>query len=102
LDEAKEDHYEIIRKKGVVQKRSIDFPNIITYPRMRQITEAYGWMNFNNMIDSCNISWVKEFYANSFGRADNDYTSYVRGVENSYAPSVIDSIFGFRPEEHCM
>ncbi|MCI39389.1 hypothetical protein A2U01_0060620, partial [Trifolium medium] len=25
-----------------------------------------------------------------------------RGVEISYAPSVIDGIFGFRPEEHCM
>ncbi|MCI83025.1 hypothetical protein A2U01_0104300, partial [Trifolium medium] len=49
LDDAKEDHYETIWKKGVVQERSIDFPNII-----------------------------------------------------SYAPSVIDGIFGFRPEEHCM
>ncbi|MCI72408.1 hypothetical protein A2U01_0093671, partial [Trifolium medium] len=40
LDEAKEDHYELIRRKGVVQERSIDFPSIHTYPWMRQITEA--------------------------------------------------------------
>ncbi|MCH82726.1 hypothetical protein A2U01_0003537 [Trifolium medium] len=68
---------------------------------MRQITEACGWMNFNNMIDNYNISWVKKFYANSYGRADDDYTSFARGVEISYAPSVIDGIFGFIPEEHC-
>ncbi|MCI59509.1 hypothetical protein A2U01_0080764, partial [Trifolium medium] len=30
---------------------------------MQQITEGYGWMDFNNMIDDCNISWVEEFYA---------------------------------------
>ncbi|MCI25050.1 hypothetical protein A2U01_0046238, partial [Trifolium medium] len=102
LDKAKKDHYEIIRDKRVVQERSIDFPNIVTYPRMRQITEEYGWIKFNNMIGSCNISWVKELYANSYGRADDDYTSYVRGVDISYAPDVIDDIFGFRPEEHCM
>ncbi|MCI97933.1 hypothetical protein A2U01_0119234, partial [Trifolium medium] len=36
------------------------------------------------------------------GRADDDYTSFVRGVEISYAPSVIDGIFGFRPADHCM
>ncbi|MCI24493.1 hypothetical protein A2U01_0045677, partial [Trifolium medium] len=32
---------------------------------------------------------------------DDDYTSYVREVEISYAPGVIDTIFGFRQEEHC-
>ncbi|MCI57348.1 hypothetical protein A2U01_0078599, partial [Trifolium medium] len=32
---------------------------------------------------------------------DDDYTSYVRGVEISYAPDVIDTVFGFRPEEFC-
>ncbi|MCH85636.1 hypothetical protein A2U01_0006485 [Trifolium medium] len=41
LDKVKEEHYEIIRRKGVVQERSIDFPNIVTYPRMRQIAEGY-------------------------------------------------------------
>ncbi|MCI42158.1 hypothetical protein A2U01_0063394, partial [Trifolium medium] len=64
---------------------------------MQQIAEGYGWINFNNMIGNCNISWVEEFYANAFGCADNDYTSYVRRVEISYAPDVIDTIFGFRP-----
>ncbi|MCI56132.1 hypothetical protein A2U01_0077383, partial [Trifolium medium] len=44
--------------------------------------------------------WVEEFYANAFGYADDDYTSYVRGVEISYAPDVIDTVFGFRQEEH--
>ncbi|MCI92728.1 hypothetical protein A2U01_0114025, partial [Trifolium medium] len=47
---------------------------------MQQITEGYGWMDFNNMIGVCNISWVDEFYANAYGREDDDYTSYVRGV----------------------
>ncbi|MCI54965.1 hypothetical protein A2U01_0076215, partial [Trifolium medium] len=49
----------------------------------------------------CNISWVEEFYANAFGHVVDDYTSNVRGVTISYAPDVIDAIFGFRPEEHC-
>ncbi|MCI57106.1 hypothetical protein A2U01_0078357, partial [Trifolium medium] len=66
------------------------------------ITEGYRWMNFNNMIGVCNISWVKEFYANSFGREADDYTSFVRGVEINYASDEIDAIFGFIPEEHCM
>ncbi|MCI00894.1 hypothetical protein A2U01_0021918 [Trifolium medium] len=76
--------------------------SITTFPRMQQIAEGYGWMNFNQMIGVCNISWVQEFYANALGRDDDDYTSYVRGVEISYAPDVIDTVFGFRPEEHCM
>ncbi|MCI54539.1 hypothetical protein A2U01_0075789, partial [Trifolium medium] len=55
----------------------------------------------NSMIGVCNLSWVEEFYANSFGRDADDFTSYVRGVEISYAPDVIDAVFGFREEEHC-
>ncbi|MCI93914.1 hypothetical protein A2U01_0115212, partial [Trifolium medium] len=39
--------------------------------------------------------------ANAYGHEEDDYTSYVRGVEISYAPDDIDAIFGFRPEEHC-
>ncbi|MCH84415.1 hypothetical protein A2U01_0005247 [Trifolium medium] len=35
---------------------------------MQIITEAYGWMSFNNMIGECNIDWVEEFYANAYGR----------------------------------
>ncbi|MCI37564.1 hypothetical protein A2U01_0058788, partial [Trifolium medium] len=66
-----------------------------------EIAEGYGWMEFNNMIGDCNISRVEEFYANALGRLDDDYTSYVRGVEISYASDVIDIVFGFRPEEHC-
>ncbi|MCI78764.1 hypothetical protein A2U01_0100035, partial [Trifolium medium] len=76
----------IIQKKGVVQERSIDFPSITFVPQMQEIAEGYRWMDFNNIIGDCNISWVKEFYANALGRADDDYTSYVRGVEISYAP----------------
>ncbi|MCI48791.1 hypothetical protein A2U01_0070034, partial [Trifolium medium] len=56
---------------------------------------------FNNMIGNCNISWVAEFYADAFGRQCDDFTSYVRGVEISYAPDVIDAIFGFRLEDYC-
>ncbi|MCI92797.1 hypothetical protein A2U01_0114094, partial [Trifolium medium] len=69
-----------------VQERSIDFPSNTSFPRMQQIAEDYGWMDFNNMISDCNISWVEEFYANAYGREDNDYTSYVYGVKISYAP----------------
>ncbi|MCI48968.1 hypothetical protein A2U01_0070211, partial [Trifolium medium] len=69
LDDEKEDHYEVIRRKGIVQERSIDFPGITSYPRMREIAEGYGWMTFNSMIGDCNLSWLEEFYANSFGRA---------------------------------
>ncbi|MCI04404.1 hypothetical protein A2U01_0025451, partial [Trifolium medium] len=101
LDAAKKEHYSIIQRKGVVQERIIDFPSITYFPRMQQITEGYSWMDFKNMIGVCNISWVEEFYANAYGCEDDDYTSYVRGVDISYAPNMIDTIFGFRPEEHC-
>ncbi|MCI27866.1 hypothetical protein A2U01_0049066, partial [Trifolium medium] len=84
-----------------VQERSIDFPNITFLPRMQEIAKGYGWMDFNNMIGNCNIFWVEEFYANALGRPDDDFTSYMRGVEISYAPDVIDTVFGFRPEDHC-
>ncbi|MCI14778.1 hypothetical protein A2U01_0035910 [Trifolium medium] len=33
---------------------------------------------FYNMIDDCNMTWVEEFYANSYGREADDYTSYRR------------------------
>ncbi|MCI52483.1 hypothetical protein A2U01_0073727, partial [Trifolium medium] len=68
---------------------------------MREIAEGYGWMNFNNMIGNYNISWVEEFYDNALGRPNDDYTSYVCGVEISYASHVIDTISGFRQKEHC-
>ncbi|MCI97255.1 hypothetical protein A2U01_0118556, partial [Trifolium medium] len=53
------------------------------------------------MIGNCNISWVEEFYANAFGCQGDDFTSYVREVEISYAPDMIDAVFGFRPEDYC-
>ncbi|MCI84355.1 hypothetical protein A2U01_0105633, partial [Trifolium medium] len=56
--------------------------------------------DFNTMIGDCNISWVEEFYANAFGHAEDDYTSPVRGVTISYAPDVIDEIFGFRQADY--
>ncbi|MCI49964.1 hypothetical protein A2U01_0071208, partial [Trifolium medium] len=51
---------------------------------------------FNTMIGDCNISWVEEFYANALGYAVDDYTSTVRGRTISYAPDMIDEVFGFR------
>jgi hypothetical protein len=53
------------------------------------------------MIGLCNMSLVEEFYANALAYGENDYTSYVWGVENSYAPEVIDGVFGFREEDYC-
>ncbi|MCI28156.1 hypothetical protein A2U01_0049356, partial [Trifolium medium] len=101
LDNTRREHYKIIQRKGVVQERNIDFPSITFVPRMQEIAEGYNWMNFNNMIGDYNISLVEKFYVNALGCPNDDYTSYVRGVEISYAPGVIDSIFGFRPEEFC-
>ncbi|MCI68728.1 hypothetical protein A2U01_0089989, partial [Trifolium medium] len=80
------DHYQIIKTKGIVQERSIDFPAISFLPEMQEIAEGYRWMDFNTMIGDCNISWVEEFYANALGYAEDDYTSTVRGVTISYAP----------------
>ncbi|MCI92919.1 hypothetical protein A2U01_0114216, partial [Trifolium medium] len=34
---------------------------------MQEIAEQYRWLDFNSMIDDCNISWVEEFYANALG-----------------------------------
>ncbi|MCI87357.1 hypothetical protein A2U01_0108640, partial [Trifolium medium] len=53
------------------------------------------------MIGDCNISWVEEFYANALGCALYDYTSTVRGKTISYAPDVVDAVFGFRHAEYC-
>ncbi|MCI70304.1 hypothetical protein A2U01_0091567, partial [Trifolium medium] len=53
------------------------------------------------MIGDCNISWVEEFYANALGHAEDDYTSTVREVTISYAPDVIDALFGFRQTDYC-
>ncbi|MCI46233.1 hypothetical protein A2U01_0067473, partial [Trifolium medium] len=50
LDTNKKEHYQLIKTNEVVQERSIDFPNITLLPRMQEIAEGYGWMEFNNMI----------------------------------------------------
>ncbi|MCI96188.1 hypothetical protein A2U01_0117488, partial [Trifolium medium] len=39
--------------------------------------------------------------ANALGYAEDDYTSTVRGVTISYAPDVIDEVFGFRQADYC-
>ncbi|MCI88647.1 hypothetical protein A2U01_0109934, partial [Trifolium medium] len=44
---------------------------------------------------------VEEFYANALGYAEDNYTSTVRGKTISYAPDVIDEIFGFRRADYC-
>jgi hypothetical protein len=77
LNTTTREHYAVIQKKGVVQERGINFPDIAFVPRMRQIAERYGWMNFNDMIGLCNMSLVEEFYANASAYEENDYTSYV-------------------------
>ncbi|MCI76530.1 hypothetical protein A2U01_0097800, partial [Trifolium medium] len=76
----KAEHYKLIKTKGIVQERSIDFPGISFLPAMQETAERY------TMISDCNISWVEEFYANVLGHAEDDYTSTVRGVTISYAP----------------
>ncbi|MCI63359.1 hypothetical protein A2U01_0084616, partial [Trifolium medium] len=57
---------------------SIDFPAITFLPEMQATAEEYRWMDFNTMIEDCNISCVEEFYANVLGYAADDYTSTVR------------------------
>ncbi|MCI92791.1 hypothetical protein A2U01_0114088, partial [Trifolium medium] len=39
--------------------------------------------------------------ANALGYAEDDYTSTVRGVTISYAPDVIDEMFGFQRADYC-
>ncbi|MCI62718.1 hypothetical protein A2U01_0083975, partial [Trifolium medium] len=60
VDPTKEEHYTVIKMKGIVQEMSIDFPEISFLPAMQEIAEAYRWMDFNTMIGDCNISWVEE------------------------------------------
>ncbi|MCH88855.1 hypothetical protein A2U01_0009748, partial [Trifolium medium] len=98
---ANAEHYKLIKKKGIVQERSVDFPEISFLPVMQETAEAYHWMDFNTMIGDCNISWVEEFYANALGHAEYDYRSTVRGVTISYTPEEIDAICGFREVEYC-
>ncbi|MCI55737.1 hypothetical protein A2U01_0076988, partial [Trifolium medium] len=56
-DTTKAEHYQLIKTKGVVQDRSIDFPAISFLPEMQDTAERYRWMDFNTMIGDCNISW---------------------------------------------
>ncbi|MCI35836.1 hypothetical protein A2U01_0057057, partial [Trifolium medium] len=67
VDATKAEHYKLIKTKGVVQERSIDFPGISFLPVMQKTAESYRWIDFNTMIGDCNISWVEEFYANALG-----------------------------------
>ncbi|MCI62528.1 hypothetical protein A2U01_0083785, partial [Trifolium medium] len=62
VDDSKAEHYKLIKTKGIVQERSIDFPVISFLPEMQETAERYKWMDFNTMIGDCNISWVEEFY----------------------------------------
>ncbi|MCI42065.1 hypothetical protein A2U01_0063300, partial [Trifolium medium] len=101
VDSTKAEHYQLIKMKGVVQDRSIDFPAISFLQEMQETCERYQWMDFNTMIGNCNISLVEEFYANALGYALDDYTSIVRGKTISYAPDVIDEVFGFRQADYC-
>ncbi|MCI91400.1 hypothetical protein A2U01_0112694, partial [Trifolium medium] len=43
---------------------------------------------------------VEEFYANALGYAEDDYTSTVHGVKISYAPDMIDALFGFKQADY--
>ncbi|MCI27062.1 hypothetical protein A2U01_0048260, partial [Trifolium medium] len=97
VNDTKAEHYKLIKMKGIVQERSIDFTGISFLPEMHETTEQYRWMDFNMMIGKCNICWVEEFYANALGYAVDDYASTVQGKTISYAPEVIDEMFGFRP-----
>ncbi|MCI71272.1 hypothetical protein A2U01_0092535, partial [Trifolium medium] len=56
VDSAKEEHYTLIKTKGIVRERSIDFPEISFLPEMQETAETYRWMDFNTMIGDCNIS----------------------------------------------
>ncbi|MCI50057.1 hypothetical protein A2U01_0071301, partial [Trifolium medium] len=53
-DPTKEEHYGVIKTKGVVQEMSIDFPAISFLPEKQETAEAYRWMDFNSMIGDCN------------------------------------------------
>ncbi|MCI73569.1 hypothetical protein A2U01_0094833, partial [Trifolium medium] len=46
----------LIKTKGIVQERSIDFPGISFLPEMQKTAERYRWMDFNTMIGDFNIS----------------------------------------------
>ncbi|PNX79706.1 hypothetical protein L195_g035693 [Trifolium pratense] len=95
------EHFNLIEEKGVIQERSINFPDITFLPEMETTARHYSWIYFNSLIGDCNISWVREFYADAVAYFEEDFTSAVRGVRVSYTPAVIDVVFGFAPPEHC-
>ncbi|PNY03034.1 hypothetical protein L195_g007983 [Trifolium pratense] len=101
LNSACAEHYTLIEKKGVIQERSIDFPDITFLPEMEATARHYRWMNFNALIGDCNLAWVRKFYANVVAYLDGDFTSTVCRVRVSYAPTVIDVALGFRRAEDC-
>ncbi|MCI64337.1 hypothetical protein A2U01_0085595, partial [Trifolium medium] len=50
VDPTKAEHYTVIKTKGILKERSIDFPAISFLPEMQETTEQYKWMDFNSMI----------------------------------------------------
>ncbi|MCI74495.1 hypothetical protein A2U01_0095759, partial [Trifolium medium] len=44
VDSTKAKHYGMIKMKGIVQERSIDFPAISFLPEMQETSEQYRWM----------------------------------------------------------
>ncbi|MCI69207.1 hypothetical protein A2U01_0090468, partial [Trifolium medium] len=49
VDSTKAEHYAVIKTKGIIQERSIDFPVITFLPAMQATAEEYRWMDFNTM-----------------------------------------------------
>ncbi|PNX61888.1 hypothetical protein L195_g052688, partial [Trifolium pratense] len=101
LSPARVEHYTLIEKKGVIQERRIDFPDITFLPEMEVTARHYSWMDFNSLIGDCNMSWVREFYTNAVAYPEGNFTYTVRRVRISYAPKVIDASLGFTQAEHC-
>jgi hypothetical protein len=87
------EHFSLIKEKGVIREKAINFLEIAAFPRMQEIAEHFGWMHFNTMIEESNLSWVEEFYANALAYETGEFRFYVRGVEISYTPATIDEVF---------
>ncbi|MCH86300.1 hypothetical protein A2U01_0007154, partial [Trifolium medium] len=101
-NELKENHFKVVRNKKFVYERSFNFKSLRDYPQIKTIAQNCGWLRFNSMIGEYNTTWVHEFYANALGYRNDEYVSYVRGKEVSYAPEVLETVFGFNHVEQCL
>ena len=79
--------FEQIKLKKILPELTFQF-NEDKYPQIREKIEQRGWQRLTNPEARINANLIKEFYANAvrYDKADESYTSFVRGKIVDFGP----------------